>query len=63
MAAIARPLNAEELQRLDKLVEETRAIASKNNSKMFRRIHQRAKLIRPVHRLRLPDAMLWRQRR
>ena len=48
MAGISRRrrLRAQELQRLDELVEETRAIASKDNSKMFHRLHQRAKLIR-----------------
>ena len=46
MAAISRRLKAKELQRLDELIEETRAIASKDSSKMFRRLHQRAKLIR-----------------
>jgi hypothetical protein len=46
IAAITRSLTAEELQRLDELVDETGAIAAEDNSKMFRRLHQRAKLIR-----------------
>ncbi len=38
--------DAEERQRLDVLVEETRAIATEDNDKMFRRLHQCAKLVR-----------------
>ncbi|MCX5044690.1 hypothetical protein OG921_16105 [Aldersonia sp. NBC_00410] len=45
IAAITRPLKPEELQRLDDVVEETRTIAATDNSKMYRRLHQRAKLI------------------
>lgn len=48
IAAISRRrrLTAEEIERLNELVKETRAILSSDNSKMFRRLHQRAKLIR-----------------
>jgi hypothetical protein len=46
IAAITRPLKEVEHQRLDELVEETHVISSKDNSEMFRRLHQRAKLIR-----------------
>ena len=46
IAAITRSLTAEELQRLNELVDETGAIAAEDNSKMFRRLQQRAKLIR-----------------
>lgn len=46
IAAITRPLTAEELQRLDELVKETRAIAKADSSKMYLRLQQRAKLVR-----------------
>lgn len=48
LAAISRRrrLKAEELQRLDELVKETRAIIATDDSKMLRRLHQRAQLIR-----------------
>jgi hypothetical protein len=46
IAAIKRPLTDEELQRLDELVKATRALTAEDNSKMFRLLHQRARLVR-----------------
>jgi isocitrate lyase len=62
IAAITRPLTAEELQGLDELVKETRAIAKADSSKMYLRLHQRAKLVqtsktpRPKHASRQKPA-------
>jgi hypothetical protein len=44
IAAITRPLKPEELSRLGDLVKETRALAAEDP--YFRRLHQRAKLIK-----------------
>jgi hypothetical protein len=62
IAAINRPLTADELQRLDELVAETKAIAAEDSSKMFRRLHQRARLVRksktpPKSAPRQPDGL------
>lgn len=46
IAAIKRRLTDEELQRLDELVKETKALMAEDNSKMFRLLHQRARLVR-----------------
>jgi hypothetical protein len=46
IAAIKRPLTVEELQRLDELVKETKSLRAEDNHKMFRLLHQRARLLR-----------------
>lgn len=46
IAAIKRPLTDEEMQRLDELVKETKAIAAVDDGKVFRLLHQRARLVR-----------------
>ncbi|AFS13636.1 MULTISPECIES: hypothetical protein [Mycobacterium avium complex (MAC)] len=46
IAAIKRRLTDEELQRLDELVKETKALMTEDNSKTFRLLHQRARLVR-----------------